>query len=76
MDHWDRVLADRRFLAGDIVTLADVFLFSTLFRFDAVYYTHFKCNVKRLVDFENLWDYARDVYQLPRVAETCATSTT
>lgn len=71
MNHWDRVLADRRFLAGDVVTLADVFLFTTLFRFDAVYYTHFKCNVRRLVDFENLWDYARDVYQLPGVAETC-----
>lgn len=71
MTHWNRVLADRRFLAGDVVTLADVFLFPTLFRFDAVYYTQFKCNVKRLVDFENLWDYARDVYQLLGVAETC-----
>lgn len=71
MEHWDRVLDDRRFLVGDIVTLADVFLFPTLFRFDAVYHTHFKCTVKRLVDFENLWDYARDIYQLPRVAETC-----
>lgn len=71
LEHWDEVLGSRRFLTGDVVTLADVFLFPTLFRFDAVYYTHFKCNVKRLVEFENLWDYARDIYQLPGVAETC-----
>lgn len=71
LEHWDGVLSDRRFLAGDAMTLADVFLFPTLYRFDAVYYPHFKCTVKRLVDFENLWEYARDVYQLASVAETC-----
>ncbi len=71
LDRWDSVLGERRFLAGDEVTLADVFLFPTLYRFDAVYHTHFNCNLQRLVDFEHLWPYARDVYQLPGVAETC-----
>ncbi|WP_276274118.1 glutathione S-transferase family protein [Haloarcula litorea] len=71
LERWDDVLQDRRFLTGDQLTLADVFLFPTLFRFDSVYYTHFKCNVQRLVDFENLWPYARDIYQLPGVRETC-----
>ncbi len=71
LELWDGVLADRRYLAGEEVTLADVFLFPTLYRFDAVYHTHFKCNLKRLVDFENLWPYARDLYQLSGVAATC-----
>jgi putative glutathione S-transferase len=71
LEQWDNVLGERRFLAGDDLTLADVFLFPTLYRFDAVYHTHFKCNIKRLVDFENLWPYAREIYQLPGVRPTC-----
>lgn len=71
LEQWDSVLGERRFLAGDELTLADVFLFPTLYRFDAVYHTHFKCNLKRLVDFENLWPYAREIYQLPGVQATC-----
>jgi len=71
LEQWDGVLGERRFLAGDRLTLADVFLFPTLYRFDAVYHTHFKCNLKRLVDFENLWPYAREIYQLPGVEATC-----
>jgi putative glutathione S-transferase len=71
LDRWDSVLGERRFLAGDELTLADVFLFPTLYRFDAVYHTHFKCNVCRLVDYENLWPYAREIYQLSGVRETC-----
>ena len=71
LERWDDVLGERRFLAGDELTLADVFLFPTLYRFDSVYYTHFKCNVRRLVDFQNLWPYARDFYQRSGVAETC-----
>lgn len=70
-DQWDSVLGERRFLVGDEVTLADVFLFPTLYRFDAVYHTHFKCNVRRLVDYEHLWPYAREIYQLPGVRATC-----
>lgn len=71
LEQWDGVLENRRFLAGDEITLADVFIFPTLYRFDAVYHTHFKCNIQRLVDFENLWPYARELYQLPGVRETC-----
>lgn len=70
--HWNDILSERRFLAGDSLTLADVFLFPTLFRFDAVYHIHFKCNVKRLVDFTHLWAYARELYQLSAVAPTCS----
>lgn len=73
LDQWDDVLGERRFLAGEELTLADVFLFPTLYRFDSVYYTHFKCNVNRLVDFENLWPYAREIYQHASVEETCNT---
>jgi putative glutathione S-transferase len=66
----DARLADQRFLAGDRLTLADVRLFTTLVRFDAVYHTHFKCNGHRLIEYANLWPYARSIYQLDGVAET------
>jgi putative glutathione S-transferase len=69
LDHWEEVLAEQRFLLGDL-TLADLRLFATLVRFDAVYYTHFKVNRKRVVDYPNLWGFVRDVYGLPGVAET------
>jgi putative glutathione S-transferase len=46
-------------------------MFTTLFRFDPVYHTHFKCNVRRLRDYENLWNYAKDIYGTDGVAETC-----
>lgn len=70
LDHWEDVLATRRYLCGDRITEADVCLFTTLVRFDAVYHGHFKCNIRRIVDYPNLWGYLRDVYQLPGVAET------
>jgi putative glutathione S-transferase len=70
LDHWDEVLADQRYLVGDQLTLADVCLFTTLVRFDEVYHTHFKCNVRHLVDYENLWGHTRELFQLPGVAET------
>jgi putative glutathione S-transferase len=66
----DARLADQRFLAGDRLTLADIRLFTTLVRFDAVYHTHFKCNGHRLIEYANLWPYARSIYQLDGVAET------
>jgi putative glutathione S-transferase len=66
----DARLADQRFLAGDRLTLADVRLFTTLVRFDAVYHTHFKCNGHRLIEYANLWPYARSIYQLDGGAET------
>ena len=71
MSRYDEALSTRRYIVGDQLTLADVFLFPTLYRFDAVYHTHFKCNVRRLIDFDHLWDYARDIYQTEAVPETC-----
>jgi len=70
LDRWEDVLADQRYLVGDRLTLADLRLFGTLVRFDAVYNCHFNCNVRRLVDYPNLWGYTRELYQLPGVAET------
>ena len=63
-------MADSRYLTGPDLTEADVRLFTTLVRFDAVYVTHFKCNWKRIVDYPNLWGYTRDIFQLEGVAET------
>jgi len=71
MNRWDEILATRRYVVDNTLTLADVFLFPTLYRFDSVYHTHFKCNVRQLPDFDHLWDYARDIYQTPGVAPTC-----
>ncbi|NIR30158.1 MAG: glutathione S-transferase family protein [Gammaproteobacteria bacterium] len=63
-------LAEQRYLVGGRLTEADLRLFPTLVRFDAVYYSHFKCNLRRLIDCENLWSYTREIYQMPGVAET------
>lgn len=70
LDWLEQRLADRRYLCGDRATEADWRLFTTLLRFDAVYVGHFKCNLRRLVDFPNLWAYARELYQWPGVKET------
>lgn len=70
LDRWEERLATDRFLVGEQLTLADLRLFVALVRFDAVFYTLFKCNSQRLVDYPNLWGFTRDVYQLPDVAET------
>jgi putative glutathione S-transferase len=66
----EELLSRRRYLAGDRVTEADWRLFTTLLRFDPVYHGHFKCNLRRLVDYPNLWAYTRELYQWPGVAET------
>lgn len=71
LDEIDRVLKTNRYLCGDRPTLADVRLFTTLFRFDIVYYGLFKCNRRRIQDYANLGAYLRDLYQLPGVAATC-----
>jgi len=71
LDRYDQRLADRRYLLGESLTLADVCLFTTLYRFDEVYHTHFKCNRNQITDYPNLWGYLRDLYQLPGVAATC-----
>ncbi|WP_254523807.1 glutathione S-transferase family protein [Natrinema caseinilyticum] len=70
LDRWDAVLADRRYLAGDRLTEADIAMFTTLVRFDNVYHTHFMCNVQYVREYDNLWPYLRDLYQTPGVAET------
>ncbi|MBD2108975.1 glutathione S-transferase family protein [Nodosilinea sp. FACHB-13] len=71
LDHWEGVLDRQRYLCGDRLTEADICLFTTLYRFDAVYYVHFKCNLRRIVDYPNLWGYLRDLYQQPAFKNTC-----
>jgi putative glutathione S-transferase len=66
----EAILSTRRYLVGERVTEADWRLFTTLVRFDAVYHGHFKCNLRRLVDYPNLWGYTRELYQMPGIAET------
>ncbi len=63
-------LADRRYLVGDTITEADIRLFTTLVRFDAVYHGHFKCNRSKLTEDPVLWAYARDLYQTPGFGDT------
>ncbi len=70
LDELEERLGSRRYLTGDLPTEADWRLFTTLVRFDAVYHGHFKCNLRRLVDYSNLWAYLRDLYQRPGIAAT------
>jgi putative glutathione S-transferase len=70
LDKLERRLAGSRYLAGDQVTEADWRLFTTLVRFDSVYVGHFKCNIRRLIDYPHLWAYARELYQWPGVRQT------
>jgi putative glutathione S-transferase len=70
LDWLEERLSRRRYLVGGQLTEADVRLFTTLARFDAVYVGHFKCNLRRLVDYPNLWGYARDLFQRPGFGET------
>jgi putative glutathione S-transferase len=69
-DQIETRLAGRRYLAGQQITEADWRLFTTLIRFDSVYYSHFKCNLRRVADYPNLWNYLRDLYQVPGIADT------
>ncbi len=71
LDRWEEVLAKQRYLCGNVLTEADICMFTTLLRFDSVYYGHFKCNLKRIVDYPNLWNYLKDLYQYPGIKETC-----
>ncbi len=71
LDEIDQALENKRYLCGQKLTLADVRLFTTLFRFDVVYYGLFKCNRRRIQDYQNLGAYLQDLYQLPGVAQTC-----
>jgi putative glutathione S-transferase len=70
LDWLEDRLTDRRYLMGDSITEADVRLFTTLVRFDAVYHGHFKCNRNKLTEMPALWGYARDLFQMPGFGET------
>ena len=70
LDWLEDRLSRQRWLMGDRLTEADWRLFTTLVRFDSVYHLHFKCNRRRLIDYDNLWEYTRDLYQQAGVAAT------
>jgi putative glutathione S-transferase len=70
LDTIEQRLSGQRYLVSSTLTEADWRLFTTLVRFDAVYYSHFKCNLRRIIDYPNLSNYVRDLYQVPGVAET------
>lgn len=70
LEHWENVLSTQRFLCGNQLTEADICMFTTLVRFDPVYVLHFRCNLKMIHEFPNLWGYTRDIYQTPGVAQT------
>jgi glutathionyl-hydroquinone reductase len=70
LDWIEERLSHQRYLVGSRLTEADWRLFTTLLRFDAVYYSHFKCNLRRITDYPNLWNYLRDLYAVPGVADT------
>jgi len=70
LDELEEHLATRRYLVGEHLTLADVYLFVTLVRFDHVYHGHFKCNRNRIAEMPNLWGYLRDLFQTPGIGDT------
>jgi putative glutathione S-transferase len=70
LDKLEERLSRRRYLCGAGITEADWRLFTTLIRFDAVYYSHFKCNLRRIAEYPNLSNYLRELYQVPGIAET------
>ena len=70
LDWLEQRLSGQRYLLGDVLTEADWRLFTTLIRFDPVYVGHFKCNIRRLEDYPNLWAYTRELYQYEAVSET------
>lgn len=71
LDTWEIILSKQRYLCGNSITEADICMFTTLYRFDPVYYVHFKCNLKRITDYPNLWNYLKDLYQTPGFKESC-----
>ncbi|MFC4350600.1 glutathione S-transferase family protein [Fodinicurvata halophila] len=70
LDWLEERLSRNRYIVGDHLSEADWRLFTTLIRFDPVYVGHFKCNLRRIVDYPNLWAYTRELYQMPGIAET------
>jgi len=72
LDEMEERLSDQRYLMGAYITETDIRLFTTLIRFDAVYFGHFKCNVRRIADYPHLSGYVRELYQIPAIRETVA----
>ena len=70
LDSFEELLGRQRYLVGGDFTEADIRLFPTLVRFDAVYYSHFRCNRQRIADYHNLSNYTREIYQMAGIAET------
>ncbi|SDW54824.1 putative glutathione S-transferase [Amycolatopsis xylanica] len=70
LDELEERLTGQRYLVGDTITEADIRLFTTLVRFDAVYHGHFKCNIRKLIEYPALWAYARDLFQTPGFGDT------
>jgi putative glutathione S-transferase len=70
LDKVETILSTKKYLCGDELTEADIRLFTTLIRFDIVYYTHFKCNKKHIYEYPNLWNYLLELYQIPEFKET------
>ena len=70
LDVLEERLTGQRYLVGDTITEADIRLFVTLVRFDAVYHGHFKCNVRKLIEYPALWAYSRDLFQTPGFGDT------
>jgi glutathionyl-hydroquinone reductase len=71
LDKWEIILSKQRYLCGNSLTEADICMFATLYRFDSVYYSHFKCNLRRIIDYPHLWNYLKDLYQRPEFKVTC-----
>ncbi len=71
LDRIDELLNTQTYLCGDVLTIADIRLFTTLIRFDLVYFSLFKCNQKRIQDYPKLQAYLKRIYRLPGVAATC-----
>lgn len=70
LDWLENRLSENRYLMGDTITEADWRLWTTLIRFDPVYHLHFKCNIKRIVDYPNIWGFTRELYQWDGIAQT------
>jgi len=70
LEYFEKRLSTSRFLVGNEITEADIRLFVTIIRFDAVYFGHFKCNKKRLMEYHNLHGWMKDLYQHPRIGKT------
>lgn len=71
LDNIEKILDERPFLMGNILTEADICLFPTLIRFDLVYYSLFKCSIKHLYEYKNIWNYIKRMYKIPEINQTC-----